>query len=112
MPPSTIIITCLPAYSDTGYSDIPATVTVFWSMKGSPFTENPGYSDIPLTVTLFCRPNPPNAVTVSGEACTKILTISYFYERFLRTGCYHGRFSNNTSYRSDLRVTAQDLTPA
>ena len=51
------------------YSDIPATVTVFGSIKGSPYTENPGYSDIPLTVTLFgC----PNTVTVSGEACITI----------------------------------------
>ena len=39
------------------YSDIPATVTVFGSIKGSPYTENPGYSDIPLTVTLFDHPN-------------------------------------------------------
>ena len=46
---------------------IPATVTVFWSVKGSPYNENPGYSDIPLTVTLVGR---PNTVTVSGEACT------------------------------------------
>ena len=61
--------TGLPACSDTGYSDIPATVTVFWSIKGSPHTENPGYSDIPLTVTLFVR---PNTVTVSGEDCTVI----------------------------------------
>ena len=58
--------TGLPAYSDTGYSDIPATVTVFWSIKGSPHTENPGYSDIPHPVTLFGR---PNTVTLSGEAC-------------------------------------------
>ena len=55
-------ITGLPAYSDTGYSDIPATMTVFWSKKGFPYTENPGYSEILLTVTLFGRPN-----TVSGE---------------------------------------------
>ena len=61
-------ITGLPAYSVTGYSDIPATMTVFWSKKGFPYTENPGYSEILLTVTLFGRPNP--AVTVSGEACT------------------------------------------
>ena len=54
-------------YSDTGYNDIPATVTVFWYIKGSPCTKNPGYSDIPLTVTLFGR---HNTVTVSGEACT------------------------------------------
>ena len=60
--------TGLPAYSDTGYSDIPATVTLFGSKKGSPYTENPGYSDIPATVTLFGR---PNTVTVSGEACTE-----------------------------------------
>jgi len=56
----------LTAYSDTGYSDIPAIVTVFWSIKGSPYTENPGYSDILLTVTLIGH---PNTVTVSGEAC-------------------------------------------
>ena len=43
--------TDLLAYSDNGYSDIPATVTDCWSMKESPYTENPGYSDIPLTVT-------------------------------------------------------------
>ena len=61
-------ITGLPDYSDTGYSDIPATVTVFWSKKGFPYTENPCYSDSLLTVTLFGRSNP--AVTVSGEACT------------------------------------------
>ena len=36
------VITGLPAYSDTGYSDIPATVTLFGR---------------------------PNAVTVCGEAC-------------------------------------------
>ena len=41
-------------------------MTVFWSKKGSPYTENPCYCDIPLTVTLFAR---PNTVTVSGEAC-------------------------------------------
>ena len=36
-------MTCtgLPAYSDTGYSDILATVTVFWSIKESPYTEIP-----------------------------------------------------------------------
>ena len=56
----------LPAYSDTGYSDIPATVTFYWSIKGSPFTGIPGYMDIPHTGTLFCR---PDTVTVSGEAC-------------------------------------------
>ena len=44
----------------------PVTVTVFWSINGSPYTENPGYSDILLTVTLFCH---PNTVNVSGEAC-------------------------------------------
>ena len=55
-----IITTGLPAYSD-----IPATVTVFWSIKGSPFSEDPGYSDIPLTVILYGR---PNTATVSGEA--------------------------------------------
>ena len=38
--------TGLPAYSDTGYSDIPATVTVFRSH----YSENPGYSNTPLTV--------------------------------------------------------------
>ena len=32
--------TGLLAFSDTGKSDIPATVTVFWSKKGSPYTEN------------------------------------------------------------------------
>ena len=37
-----------PAYSDTDYSVIPATVTIFWSLKGSPYTENPGNSDILL----------------------------------------------------------------
>ena len=58
----TKVITGLPAYSD-----IPATVTVFWSIEGYPYTENPGYSDIQLTVTLFGR---PNTVTVSGEACS------------------------------------------
>ena len=58
--------TGLPAYSDTSYSDIPVTLTVFWSKKGSSYTDNPGYSDIPLTVTLFGR---PITVTVSGEAC-------------------------------------------
>ena len=58
--------TGLPAYSDTRNSDIPATVTLFGSKKGSPFSENPGYSDILHTVTLFGR---PNTVTVSGEAC-------------------------------------------
>ena len=47
--------TGLPAHSDTGYSDIPVTVTVFWSKKGSPYTDNPGYSDILLTVTLYCK---------------------------------------------------------
>ena len=41
-------------------------MTVFWSIKGSPYTENPRYRDIPLTVTLFGR---PNTVTISGEAC-------------------------------------------
>ena len=56
-----------PAYSDASYSGIPAAVTVFWSQKGSPNTENPGYSDIPLSVTLFGR---PNTVTVSGQACS------------------------------------------
>ena len=61
-----IINTGLPGYSDTGYIDIPATVTLLWSIKGSPYTENPGYSDILLTVTLFGR---PNTVTVIGEAC-------------------------------------------
>ena len=66
---SLITITGLPAYSDTGYSDIPATVTDYWSKKGSPYSENPGYSDILLTVTLF---GPPNTVTVSGEACSDI----------------------------------------
>ena len=53
-------------YSDTGYNDIPATVTGMEPIKGSPYTENPVYSDIPLTVTLFGLP------TASGEACTKI----------------------------------------
>ena len=61
-----LLYTGLPAYSDSGYSDIPAAVTFFWSQKGSPNTENPGYSDISPTVTLFGR---PNTVTVSGEAC-------------------------------------------
>ena len=56
----------LPAYSDTGYSEILLTVTLFWSIKGSAYTENPGCSDILLAVTLFGR---PNHVTVSGEAC-------------------------------------------
>ena len=64
--------TGLPAYSDIGFSDIPATVTVFWSKKGSPYTENPGYSDILLTLTVFGRPNP---VTVSGEACSAIYNL-------------------------------------
>ena len=50
-------ITGLPAYSDTGYSDILLSVTLSGSKKGSPYTENPGYSDIPFTVTLFGRPN-------------------------------------------------------
>ena len=59
--------TGLPDYRETGYSDIPATVTVFGSKKGSHYTENPGYNDILLTVTFFGR---PNTVTVSGEACT------------------------------------------
>ena len=59
--------TGLPAYSDTSYSDIPATVTVFWSIKGPSYTENPGYNDILITVTLFGR---PNTVPVSGDACT------------------------------------------
>ena len=62
--------TGLPAYSDTGYSDILASVTVFLPIKGSPYTGNPGYSDIPLTVTLFGR---PNTVTVSGKACTMLI---------------------------------------
>ena len=35
--------TGLPADSDTGYSDILLTVTLFGSKKGSPYTENPGY---------------------------------------------------------------------
>ena len=48
--------TGLPAYSDTGYSDIPATVTVFWSKKESHYTEKPGFSDTPLTVTLLAVP--------------------------------------------------------
>ena len=61
--------TGLPTYSDTGYSDIPATGTVFWSIRGSPCSENPGYSDILLTVTLVGR---PNTVTKSGEACSKL----------------------------------------
>ena len=39
-----------PAYSDAGYSDIPATVTVLGSIKGSSYNEMPGYSDIPLNV--------------------------------------------------------------
>ena len=51
-----IISTGLPAYSDTSYSDIPATVTIFWSITGSLYTENHGYSDILLTVTLLGRP--------------------------------------------------------
>ena len=62
----------LPAYSDTGYIDIPAFDS-FWSKKGSPYSENPGYSDIPLTVTLFGR---PNTVTVSGEACNELIDVS------------------------------------
>ena len=56
----------LKGYNDTGYSNIPVTVTVFWSKRGSPYSENPGYSDIPLTGTVFGR---PNIVTISGEAC-------------------------------------------
>ena len=51
----------------SGYSDS------FWGKKGSPCTENPGYSDFPHTVTLFGR---PNAVTVTGEACTNFLQFS------------------------------------
>ena len=34
------VCTGLPAYSVTGLSDALATVTVFWSKTGSPFTEN------------------------------------------------------------------------
>ena len=66
----------LPAYCacDNGYSDIPSTVTVLWSIKGSPHTENPGYSDIPLTATLFGL---PNTVTVSGEAFTVTGLLAY-----------------------------------
>ena len=45
----------------------------FWSIKGSPYTENAGYSDILLTVRLFCR---PNTVTVSGELCTPMTYFS------------------------------------
>ena len=60
--------TGLPAYSDTGYCDTRATVTVFWSQKGSPYTESPCYSDIPLTVAQFCR---RSTVSVSGDACIK-----------------------------------------
>ena len=47
----------------------PLAVTVFWSIKGSPDTENPHHSDIPLIMTLVGR---PNTVTVSGEACNII----------------------------------------
>ena len=51
------------ALQATAYSDILLTVTLFWSIKRFPYTENPGYSD------MFGR---PNTVTVSGEACNPL----------------------------------------
>ena len=44
---SKLEIVLAPCLYCPGYSDIPATVTVFGSIKGSPYTANPCYSDIP-----------------------------------------------------------------
>ena len=59
--------TGLPAYSDTAYSDILLTVTVFGSKLGSPYTKICWLECHLLTVTLFRR---PNGVTVSGQNCS------------------------------------------
>ena len=63
-----------PVHSDTGpigYSDNPATVTVFWSQNGSSYTDNHRIEWQSLTVTLFRF---PCTVTVTDRACTFNIT--------------------------------------
>ena len=76
-------------------------MTVFWSKKGFPYTENPGYSEILLTVTLFGRPNP--AVTVSGEACTMSNILSS-RPVILATNDYTGPLVTATSVGTTKKV--------
>ena len=63
----------LPAYSDTGYSDNPATVTVIWSQKGPSYFENHRIEWQTLIVTLFRF---LSTVTVTDRACSHLQCIS------------------------------------
>ena len=74
-------------------------MTVFWSIKGSPYTDNLGYSDIPLTSTLFGRPN-----TVT-EAVRPVLTqLHNSYKRVKFSGPNHYRVLDILGYYTLFKI--------